>query len=324
MDTTGARARRTTDPSGRRVLISGAAGMVGSHVAALLLDRGDHVVGVDDLSTGDPCNLHRLRSSPRFELVVADVADGVEVDGPLDAVLHLASPASPRHFRTMPIEILRANSIGTLHLLELADARAATFLFASSSEVYGDPEVHPQAEDYTGNVRLGGERSCYDEGKRFGEAAVEAFRTARGTSTRIARIFNTYGPGMRPDDGRVVANLVVQALRGEPLTVYGDGTQTRSFCFVDDLARGIVRLLDADVRVPVNLGSEVEVEVLELAKLVSDLVGATAGIEHRPLPEHDPVRRRPDVRRAQELLGWAAEVDLEEGLTRTIDHFRSL
>jgi dTDP-glucose 4,6-dehydratase len=310
-----------TGPSAsRRVVVTGVAGMVGSHVAERLLARGDAVVGVDNLLTGDPANLVTLRTRPGFTFVAADVSEGVPVDGPVDAVLHLASPASPRHFRTIPLEILRVGGIGILNALESARAHGARFLFASSSEVYGDPAVHPQREDYTGNVFLHGERACYDESKRFGEAATDTYRRACGLDTRIVRIFNTYGPRLRFDDGRVVSNFVTQALRGEPLTVYGEGDQTRSYCYVEDLARGIVALLDSDVTIPVNLGNPAEVTVLELATTVLDLVGSGAGIRHEPLPQHDPARRRPDITRATELLGWAPEVTLSDGLRRTIDH----
>lgn len=298
--------------------------MVGSHVAELLVAHGDAVVGVDNLLTGDVANVAHLLGHPAFELRVADVSLGLHVEGPVDAVLHLASPASPQHFRTIPLEILRVGSTGTLHALELAVGHGARFLYASSSEVYGDPVVHPQREDYTGNVFLHGVRACYDETKRFGEAAVDTYRRACGLDARIVRIFNTYGPRMRADDGRVVSNFVTQALRGEPLTVYGDGSQTRSFCYVDDLALGIVALLDSAVTVPVNLGNPAECTVRELAERVLALVGSDAGVRSEPLPQHDPARRRPDIGRARELLGWSPSVDLDAGLRRTVAHFASV
>ena len=306
-----------------RIVVTGAAGMVGSHVAEQLLARGDAVVGVDNLLTGSPDNLATLAEHPGFEFVEADVCDPLDVAGPLDAVLHLASPASPRHFESIPLDILRVGGIGVLNTLDLASRHGARFLFASSSEVYGDPAVHPQHEGYTGNVHLRGVRACYDESKRFGEAAVNTYHRAEGLDTRIVRIFNTYGPRMRPDDGRVVSNFVLQALKGEPLTVYGDGLQTRSYCYVDDLARGIVALLDSDVNEPVNLGNPVEHTVIYLAQMVRDMVGSGSVIDHRPLPEHDPTRRRPDITRATELLGWSPSVSLEDGLVATIEHFRA-
>ena len=307
----------------RRVVVTGAAGMVGSHVVELLLGRGDAVVGVDSFLTGDRCNVGHLTDHPSFELVEADVCGSLAVDGEVDAVLHLASPASPRHFESIPLDILRVGGIGVLNTLDLASRHGARFLFASSSEVYGDPAVHPQHEGYTGNVHLRGVRACYDESKRFGEAAVNTYHRAEGLDTRIVRIFNTYGPRMRPDDGRVVSNFVLQALKGEPLTVYGDGLQTRSYCYVDDLARGIVALLDSEVNEPVNLGNPVEHTVIYLAQMVRDMVGSGSVIDHRPLPEHDPTRRRPDITRATELLGWSPSVSLEDGLAATIEHFRA-
>lgn len=305
----------------RRVVVTGAAGMVGSHVVDRLVARGDQVVGVDDMSTSRRSNVAHLEDHPCFDLVVADVSAGIPVDGEVDAVLHLASPASPRHFRTKALEILRVGSTGTLHALELADERGATFLVASSSEVYGDPDVHPQVEEYRGNVDPLGERGCYDEAKRFAEAATDTYRRVRGLDTRIVRIFNTYGPRMHPEDGRVITNFVLQALRGEPITVYGAGTQTRSFCFVEDQARGIVALLDSDCQQPVNIGDPTEVTILGLARRVVELTGSDSQIVHEPLPEHDPTRRRPDITRATDVLGWQPEVSLEDGLRRTIEHF---
>jgi len=306
-----------------RIVVTGAAGMVGSRVTEQLLARGDAVVGVDNFLTGSPENLATLAERPGFEFVEANVCDPLDVAGPLDAVLHLASPASPRHFESIPLDILRVGGIGVLNTLDLASRHGARFLFASSSEVYGDPAVHPQHEGYTGNVHLRGVRACYDESKRFGEAAVNTYHRAEGLDTRIVRIFNTYGPRMRPDDGRVVSNFVLQALKGEPLTVYGDGLQTRSYCYVDDLARGIVALLDSEVNEPVNLGNPVEHTVIYLAQMVRDMVGSGSVIDHRPLPEHDPTRRRPDITRATELLGWSPSVSLEDGLVATIEHFRA-
>lgn len=308
----------------RRIVVTGVAGMVGSHVADVLLARGDAVVGVDNFLTGSRSNVDHLIAQPHFSLVDADVSGELAVDGDIDAVMHLASPASPRHFESIPLEILRVGGIGILAMLDLAARHDARFLFASSSEVYGDPHVHPQHEGYTGNVHLGGVRACYDESKRFGEAATNTYHRASGLDTRIVRIFNTYGPRMRPDDGRVVSNFVQQALAGEPITVYGDGLQTRSYCYVDDLARGIVALLDSDVTEPVNVGNPTEHTVHFLAQRVIDLVGSDSVIQHLPLPEHDPTRRRPDITRATELLGWQPAVDLDDGLRRTIEHFASI
>ena len=308
----------------QRVLVTGAAGMVGSHIVDILLSRGDSVLAIDSLLTGDRSNLAQVSDHPDFALLEADVCSLPEVDGDIDAVLHLASPASPRHFVDIPLDILRVGGIGILAMLDLATRHGAKFLFASSSEVYGDPHVHPQHEGYTGNVHLNGVRACYDESKRFGEAATNTFQRAAGLDTRIVRIFNTYGPRMRADDGRVVSNLVQQALAGRPLTVYGDGLQTRSYCYVEDLARGIVALLDSDVSEPVNLGNPIEHTVLFLAQRIRELCESDSPIEHRPLPENDPTRRRPDITRATELLDWQPTVPLDEGLTKTIEHFRSI
>ncbi len=301
-----------------QVVVTGAAGMIGSHVAERLVARGDDVVGVDNLVTGELANLSGVLGSDRFDFVERDAADLDGLPPGTDAVLHLASPASPRHFRDLPLEVLHAGSTATLHLLALAEGVGATFLFASSSEVYGEPAVHPQPEDYRGNVSTLGERACYDEAKRFSEAAVDTYRLRRGLDTRIARIFNTYGPRMRLDDGRIVVTFVQQALAGAPLTVHGDGSQTRSFCYVDDLARGIVALLDSDVHLPVNLGSTDEHTVLGIARLILRLTGSDSGLEFVDRPENDPSRRRPDLTRAADLLGWEPTVPVEEGMGRTV------
>lgn len=308
----------------QRILVTGAAGMLGSHIVDLLLARGDAVVGVDNFLTGAKANLGAALEHPSFEFLETDISDGIDVSGSLDAVLHLASPASPLHFRTMPLEILRVGSIGTLNALDLADRTGAKYLFASSSEVYGEPEVHPQSESYLGNVNTLGERSCYDETKRFGEAAADTYRRDRGLDIRIVRIFNTYGPRNRADDGRVVPNFITQALANRPLSIFGDGSQTRSYCYVEDQAAGILLLLDSELTGPVNIGNPTEHTVMQLAEIVIELTGSTAGVQLLPLPQNDPVRRRPDITRAQELLGWAPIVDLEQGLTQTIDYFRSI
>ncbi len=308
----------------QRILVTGAAGMLGSHIVDLLLARGDAVVGVDNFLTGAKANLGAALEHPSFEFLEADISDGIDVSGSLDAVLHLASPASPLHFRTMPLEILRVGSIGTLNALDLADRTGAKYLFASSSEVYGEPEVHPQSESYLGNVNTLGERSCYDETKRFGEAAADTYRRDRDLDIRIVRIFNTYGPRNRADDGRVVPNFITQALANLPLSIFGDGSQTRSYCYVADQAAGILLLLDSELTGPVNIGNPTEHTVMQLAEIVLELTGSTAGVQLLPLPQNDPVRRRPDITRAQKLLGWAPIVDLEQGLTQTIDYFRSV
>jgi dTDP-glucose 4,6-dehydratase len=305
-----------------RVVVTGGAGFVGSHLCEALVARGDTVVCVDDLSTGRADNLAVLAGHPRFRLVEHDVSTPFDVDGPVDAVAHLASPASPVDYHARPLQTLAVGSRGTEHCLELARRDGARFVLASTSEVYGDPLVHPQTEDYWGNVNPVGPRSVYDEAKRFAEALAAAYRRTHGVDVGIIRIFNTYGPRMRPTDGRVVSSFVTQALRGEPLTVYGDGTQTRSFCFVDDLVRGILAMLDGSEPGPVNLGNPAERTVTELAELVLALTGSTAPVVHRPLPVDDPTRRRPDITAARTRLGWAPRVDIDEGLRRTITWFR--
>ncbi len=310
-----------------RVLITGAAGFLGSHLCDRLLADGHEVVGLDDLSTGEADNLAHLADHDRFRFLRRDVTERVRVDGPLDGVLHFASPASPVDYLEMPIETLKAGSLGTYRALGVARSRDARFLLASTSEVYGDPEVHPQPESYRGNVDPVGPRSVYDEAKRYAEALTTAYRREHGLEVRIARIFNTYGPRMRPDDGRVVSNFLVQALRGDPLTVYGDGSQTRSFCYVSDLVEAVVRLFAAEGEEagdPVNLGNPEETTIRELADRVREVVGGDSDLRRLPLPEDDPKVRRPDVSRARRLLGWTPEVGLREGLERTAEHFRAL
>lgn len=305
-----------------RVVIAGGAGLIGSHLAELLLDRGDEVLVVDDYSTGRPENLTHLLDRPGCSVLETDVTEPFDVDGPVDAVCNLASPASPPDFERIPLEILRAGSTGTFHTIELARRHGARYLLASTSEVYGEPMVHPQPESYWGNVNTTGPRACYDEAKRFAEAVTSTYARSFGVDAAIARIFNTYGPRMRVDDGRVVSNFAVQALTGRPLTLYGDGRQSRSFCYVDDLVRGLVALMDSDEPGPVNLGNPVEFTVAELAEVVIELTGAEVPIEHRPLPVDDPTQRRPDITAASLRLGWHPTVSLREGLERTIDHFR--
>ncbi len=305
-----------------RVVVAGGAGMIGSHLCEALVARGDDVVAVDNLCTGRLRNLDALDGHPSFRFVQADAATWLPVDGPIDAVCHLASPASPADFARRPVEILHAGSTATFSAVELALDHGARLLFASTSEVYGDPVVHPQVETYRGNVSTLGPRACYDESKRFGEAVISTHARHHGLDARIARIFNTYGPRLRPDDGRVVSNFVVQALADRPITLHGDGHQTRSFCFVDDLVRGLVALLDSDEPRPVNLGNPSEVRVREVAELVVELTGSRSELVQLPLPIDDPVRRRPDVERARASLGWEPRVALRDGLLRTIEGLR--
>ena len=307
-----------------RVVITGGAGFLGSHLADALLGRGDHVVAIDNLVTGVRANIEHLFGTPGFTFVEQNVSNFVSVPGDVDAVLHFASPASPIDYLEMPIQTLKVGSLGTHNTLGLAKAKGATYLLASTSEVYGDPLVHPQPEEYWGNVNPVGPRGVYDEAKRFSEAMTMAYRRAHGVDTRIVRIFNTYGPRMRPDDGRVISNFVVQALRGEPLTVYGDGSQTRSFCFVEDEIRGLVALLDSGEHDPVNLGNPNEFTILELAEIVLDVTGSSSTIEHHPLPTDDPAQRKPDITRARQILGWEPHVDLRTGIEKTVEYFRSV
>jgi nucleoside-diphosphate-sugar epimerase len=305
-----------------RVVVAGGAGFLGSHLCRALLARGDDVVCIDNLVTGSRQNVADLTEHERFTFMVHDVSNHVEVEGEVDGVMHLASPASPKDFTEIAIKILKVGSLGTHNLVGLARARGARFFLASTSEVYGDPLVHPQTETYWGNVNAVGPRGVYDEAKRFAEAMTMAYHRQHGVDVRIVRIFNTYGPWMRPDDGRVVSNFIVQALRGEPLTVQGDGSQTRSFVYVDDEIRGFLDLFDSGYVGPVNIGNPNEVTVAELAKLVLELTGSTSPIVNIPLREDDPTRRRPDITLARTELGWEPEIDLREGLTRTIEWFR--
>jgi dTDP-glucose 4,6-dehydratase len=307
-----------------RIVVSGAAGFLGSHLCRRLLDRGDEVVALDNLVTGSLANLDGPSASPEFAFVHHDVSEPVAVTGPVDAVMHLASPASPKSFTAIPVEILMAGSHATLNLLRLAHDKGARFFLASTSEVYGDPEVHPQVEDYWGHVNPVGPRSCYDEAKRYAEAMTMAYHRAHGVDVRIARIFNTYGPRMRPDDGRVVSNFVVQALSGEPLTVYGDGKQTRSFCYVDDEVQGFLDLLASDHVGPVNVGNPGEFTVAELAELVLEVTGSSSPLVYEPLPQDDPTQRRPDITLARTVMGWEPRVDLRQGLERTVEWFRAV
>jgi dTDP-glucose 4,6-dehydratase len=305
-----------------RLLITGGAGFLGSHLVERFLDRGDDVTAMDDLSTGRLSNLSPFFQNPRFVFVKHNVVDYIHVPGKLDAVLHFASPASPVDYARFPIPTLKVGALGTHKALGLAKDKKAVFMLASTSEIYGDPLVNPQPESYWGNVNPIGPRGVYDEAKRFAEAMTMAYRRAHGMPVRIARIFNTYGPRMRRDDGRAVPNFICQALRGRPLTVFGKGSQTRSLCYVSDLVDGIIRLLERGPQEPVNLGNPDEVTILELARLIRGLAGSKAPIVHKPLPTDDPKRRRPDIRLARRRLGWEPRVPLKEGLGRTIEHFR--
>jgi len=307
-----------------RILVTGAAGFLGSHLCDRLLADGHRVIGMDNYITGTPANLAHLLHHPAFLFVRNDVTTFIEVEGPLDAVMHFASPASPVDYLELPIQTLKVGSLGTHKALGLARAKGARFLLASTSEVYGDPLVHPQPESYWGNVNPVGPRGVYDEAKRFAEALTMAYHRYHALDTRIARIFNTFGPRMRPHDGRVVSNFIRQALRGEPLTVYGDGSQTRSFCYVEDLVEGIVRLFERGTPDPTNIGNPGEFTVWQLAVHVLALTGSRSEIVHRPLPEDDPRVRQPDISRARELLGWEPSVPLDEGLARTIAYFREV
>ncbi len=308
----------------RRILVTGGAGFLGSHLCRALIARGDEVVAVDDCSTGTRANLADLDRISRFSFVAHDVTQPLVVDGPLDAVCHLASPASPPDYLARPLETLLVGSEGTRHTLELAWAKGGRYLLASSSEVYGDPLVHPQPETYWGNVNPVGPRSVYDEAKRFGEALATAHRRVHGVDVKISRTFNTYGPGLRPGDGRVVSNFIVQALAGKPLTVYGDGSQTRSLCYVDDQIAGLCALLDSEWDGgPVNIGNPDEYTVLELAEIVIGMTGSGSEITFEPLPQDDPVRRRPDITLAGQVLGWRPVVSLADGMARTVEWFRS-
>jgi dTDP-glucose 4,6-dehydratase len=307
-----------------RVLVTGAAGFLGSHLCDRLLAQGHRVVGMDNFITGAPANVAHLRDQRDFQFVLHDVTNFIEVQGPLDGVLHFASPASPVDYLELPIQTLKVGSLGTHKALGLAKAKRARFLLASTSEVYGDPLVHPQPESYWGHVNPVGPRGVYDEAKRFAEAITTAYHRFHGLDTRIVRIFNTYGPRMRPNDGRVVSNFIVQALRGEPLTVYGDGSQTRSFCYVDDLIDGIVRLFERGDADPTNIGNPHEFTVRQLAEQVLRHTGSRSPIVERPLPVDDPKVRQPDIARARATLGWDPQISLDQGLQRTIEYFRTL
>jgi dTDP-glucose 4,6-dehydratase len=304
-----------------RAIISGAAGFIGSHLCDRLLAEGWGVLGLDNFLTGSERNVAHLKRNSRFELLTQDVTQPFEVDGAADCVLHVASPASPKDYLDHPIETLDIGSAGTRRMLELARQKGSRFLLTSTSECYGDPLIHPQVETYWGNVNPVGPRSCYDESKRFAEALTMAYHRTHGVKTNIARIFNTYGPRMKLDDGRVVPAFIGQALRGQPMTIFGDGSQTRSFCYVSDLVDGLCRLMLSEERYPVNLGNPAEMTILDFARKIQQLTGARSEIVSQPLPEDDPKQRKPDIQKAKRLLGWEPRVGLDEGLRQTIEYF---
>lgn len=307
-----------------RVVITGGAGFIGSHLCERYLADGHEVICVDNFITGREKNLQGFLNHPRFRFIRHDVSVPLHLDGPVDLVMHFASPASPVDYLRYPIQTLKVGSLGTHNTLGLAKAKNAAYLLASTSEVYGDPEEHPQRESYWGNVNPIGVRGVYDEAKRFAEAMTMAYHRTHGINTHIARIFNTYGPRMRLDDGRALPNFMGQALRNEPLTIYGDGSQTRSFCYIDDLIEGLVRLAATDFHEPVNLGNPNEVTIREFAEEILRLSGSSSGIVFKPLPEDDPRVRRPDISRARQLLDWSPKIDRAEGLRRTLEYFRRL
>jgi dTDP-glucose 4,6-dehydratase len=305
-----------------RILVTGAAGFLGSHLTDRLLADGHSVLGVDNFATGDSENLAHLAQEPRFEFKQKDICQPFD-PGRVDYVFNLASPASPPEYLRLGIETLRVGSVGTENTLEIAAKYDAGYLHASTSECYGDPLVHPQTEDYWGNVNPVGPRSVYDESKRYAEALVMAYHRYRGVNTHLVRIFNTYGPRLHPSDGRVISNFMMQALRGEPLTIYGDGTQTRSFCYVDDLIEGILRLSRSDERLPVNIGNPDEFTILECAQAILATTNSKSELRFEPLPQDDPSRRRPDITKARTLLGWEPQIALKEGLARSLPFFKS-
>ena len=307
-----------------RILVTGGAGFLGSHLCDRLLAEGHEVIAMDNFVTGNSRNIAHLETDRRFHFIEHNVTRFIPIEGDLDAVLHFASPASPIDYLELPIQTLKVGSLGTHNSLGLAKAKGARYLLASTSEVYGDPRVHPQTEDYWGHVNPVGPRGVYDEAKRFAEALTMAYQRAHGVPTRIVRIFNTYGERMRPRDGRVVPALIGQALAGEPMTVFGDGSQTRSFCYVSDLIDGIYRLLMSEERNPVNIGNPKELSVLEFAKTIRELTGTSSEIVLRPLPVDDPRVRQPDITKARTKLGWEPKVELREGLVKTIEYFRSI
>lgn len=310
------------NPKAKTILVAGGAGFVGSHLCERLVRTGHHLIALDNLLTGRRSNLAELQHNPQFRFIEADIVDPLQFDGPIDEIYNLACAASPDLYQADPIHTFRTCVVGSLNLLDLAKQKGARILLASTSEVYGDPEISPQPESYRGNVNTVGPRACYDEGKRSAETLFWEFGAHQGVETRIARIFNTYGPRMSPDDGRVVSNFVVQALTGADITLYGDGQQTRSFGYVDDLVEGLIRLMASDVTEPVNLGNPGEFTIIELAEIVLAKTGSRSRMIFRPLPKDDPKQRKPDITRARMCLDWLPKIALSEGLDLTIEHFR--
>ena len=306
-----------------RIVVSGAAGFIGSHMCDRLLAEGHSVLAIDNFLTGSPANIAHLKGHPGFQFLERDIIQPLSIDGPVDCVVNMASPASPKDYLEHPIETLDVGSAGTRNMLEAARRKGARFLLTSTSECYGDPLVHPQVETYWGNVNPVGPRSCYDESKRFAEALTMAYHRKHGVATNIARIFNTYGPRMKLNDGRVVPAFLDQALQGRPMTVSGDGSQTRSFCYVGDLVDGLYRLMLSGERYPVNLGNPIEMTILEFAEHIRRVTGTGSEIVFQPLPEDDPKRRKPDIGKARSVLGWEPVVTLDEGLRHTVEYFRS-
>ncbi|MCD6228338.1 MAG: SDR family oxidoreductase, partial [Candidatus Omnitrophica bacterium] len=299
-------------------------GFIGSHLCKKLVEKGNFIICVDNFITGSQNNVKELLSNPNFKLIEHDISNPLYLDYELDWVLHFASLASPKHYLQYPIKTLKSGLLGTYNCLGIAKAKKAKFFLASTSEVYGDPKVSPQKEEYTGNVSIVGPRSCYDESKRASESLVYAYMRKHTLDVRVVRIFNTYGPNTRPDDGRVVSNFIVQALKGEDLTVYGNGEQTRSFCYIDDLVRGILATMEVDYKWPLNLGNPQEFKIIDLAKLILKLTGSKSKIRFLNLPEDDPKKRRPDISRAKKILGWQPKISLEEGLKKTIEYFTQI
>ena len=306
----------------KRILITGGAGFIGSHLCKRLLNEGNYVICLDNFFTGRKRNIETLLPNPNFELVEHDIVEPIDIR--VDEIYNLACPASPPHYQYDPIKTMKTSVIGIINMLELAEKYNAKILQASTSEVYGDPKVHPQTETYWGNVNPIGIRSCYDEGKRCAETLISDYRRQKNINTKIIRIFNTYGPNMTPDDGRVVSNFILQALKGEDITVYGDGSQTRSFCYVDDLIDGIVKMMDSNLSEPVNLGNPTERTILDFAKLIIEFTGTKSKIIYKPLPSDDPTKRRPDITLAQTKLNWTPKVDINEGLKKTVAYFKEL
>ncbi|MEE8483931.1 MAG: UDP-glucuronic acid decarboxylase family protein [Nitrospinota bacterium] len=306
-----------------KALLTGAAGFLGSHFADRLIAEGHTVVGIDNFITSTPENLKHLKNEPKFEFIEKDINEGLDYAGELDYVINFASPASPVDYTEKPLETLKVGAFGTYHCLELAKTKKAVFFHTSTSEVYGDPEISPQPESYWGNVNPIGPRACYDESKRFAEALITTYLRQKWVDTRMVRIFNTYGPRMRPNDGRAVPNFIMQGLKEEPITVYGDGSQTRSFCYVDDLIEGMTRLLFSKIQAPVNIGNPTEITILKIANIIKEKLGSKSEVIFEPLPDDDPKQRRPDITTATNELDWSPKFSLDDGLPKTIEYFKS-